>query len=255
MLKIFLLTVFFFVTLLKIDAQIINSNSESPKGIKKEKKKKEKVSVSENDKDSTNKSTYYLSAAYINSFRQFVDETPYANFQERNKETPIHTYGIGFGTFINLTNKLDLELGVSYVLQGEQYNFSDSLSDSTFHYTKRYRHFGIPLRLKYTIGNQKLKGFIYGGIIPSSILSYRYESNYTTLDGKTHDNDTHSKTNTLASFNVTTSAGFGASYQLKNIGLMIMPEFRYNLLNTYEGVLVSHNLWSWGVNFGITLKL
>ena len=134
-----------------------------------------------------------------------------------------------------------MELGVSYVLQGEEYNYSDSLTDSTFHYKNSYKHFGIPLRLKYSFGKNKLKGFVYGGIIPSSILSYKYESDYTSVVGKTHQNDSQSKTNTLASFNVVTSVGLGVTYQLNSIGFMVMPEYRYNLLNTFDSNFLIRN--------------
>jgi len=253
MTKYILLTVIFLTNAFFLSAQISNPNATKPDEVKVEKKKKKKIKSVKND--TIDKSTYYLSAAYINSFRKFEDVSPFGSFSKRKTETPIHTYGVGFGTYIYLAKNLELELGVSYVLQGEQYNFSDSLSDSTFHYTKRYRHFGIPLRVKYNFGGNDLKGFVYGGVIPSSILSYRYESNYSTADGKTNDNDTKSLSNTLAAFNLTTSVGFGVSYQLNNVGFMIMPEFRYNLLNTFEGVFVEHNLWSWGVNFGMTFKM
>jgi len=253
MTKYILLTAIFLTSSFFLSAQISNPNATTPDEAKVEKKKKKKINTVKND--TIDKSTYYLSVAYINSFRKFEDVSPFGSFSKRKTETPINTYGVGFGTYIDLVKSLELELGVSYVLQGEQYDFSDSLSDSTFHYTKRYRHFGIPLRLKYNFGGNDLKGFVYGGVIPSSILSYRYESDYSTADGKTNDNDTKSLSNTLAAFNLTTSVGFGVSYQLNNVGFMVVPEFRYNLLNTFDGVFVEHNLWSWGVNFGITLKM
>lgn len=255
MTKYILLTALFLTTSFVVDAQISNPNAKSPDELKVEKKKKKKKKIKTISNDTINKSTYYATLGYVNSFRQFKDVSPFGSYAERETETPIHTYGIGVGTYIDLAKNLELELGVSFVLQGEQYDYSDAVNDSTFHYTKRYRHVGIPLRLKYNIGKNQLKGFVYGGVIPSSILSYRYESNYTTGAGVAKDNDTESLSNTLAAFNLTASGGFGVSYQLNNIGFMIMPEYRYNLLNTFEGVFVEHNLWSWGVNFGMTLKI
>jgi hypothetical protein len=255
MTKYILLTAIFLITTFFSGAQITNPNTTNPDDVEAEVKKKKKFKSKKVKNDSIAKSTFYLTAGYVNSFRQFEDKSPFGSYSERITETPINTYGVGFGTYINLAKNLDLELGVSYVLQGEQYNYSDSLTDSTFHYTKRYRHFGIPLRLKYNFGKNNLKAFVYGGIIPSSILSYKYESNYTSAEGKTNENDTESKTNTLASFNVTTSVGFGITYELNNIGFMVMPEYRYNLLNTFDGDFIKHNLWSWGVNFGLIFKI
>ena len=255
MTKYILLTALILGSTFFSSAQIINPNGVKPDEVKVEKKVKDKFSAKTVSNDSIYKSTYYFTIGYINSFRMFEDESPFQTNFNRETEEFIHTYGVGFGTYINLAKNIELELGVSYVLQGEQNNFSDSLTDSTFHYTNRYRHFGIPLRLKYNFGKKNLKGFVYGGIIPSSILSYRYESNYTTAEGKTHDNDTQSKSNNLAAFNIVTSFGVGVSYQLNNVGFMIVPEYRYNLLNTFNGLFIKHNLWSWGVNFGMTLEI
>lgn len=255
MTKYFLLTVIFLISTFNSIGQISNPTASSPDEVKQEKKKKNNNKPSKVENDSIDKSTYYITVGYINSFRKFEDLSPYEFYSIKEVEQPINTFGLGFGTFIDLTKNLKLELGVSYVLQGEQYNYSDSLSDSTFHYVNKYRHFGIPLRLKYNIGKNNLKGFLYGGIIPSSILSNKYESEYSTATGVKNTNDIQSKTNDLASFNLATSVGFGVSYQLNNIGFMIMPEYRYNLLNTFDSVFIEHNLWSWGVNFGMTLKL
>lgn len=255
MTKYILLTAIFLISTFFSAAQITNPNTAKPDEVKPKKKKKKKFKGEKVTNDSIAKSTYYLTVGYVNSFRDFEDNSPYGSHAKRETETAINTYGVGFGTYINLVKNLDLELGVSYVLQGEQYNYSDSLTDSTFHYTNQYRHFGIPLRLKYSFGKNNLKAFVYGGVIPSSILSYKYESNYTSAIGKTIENDTESKTNTLASFNVVTSVGVGVSYQLNNIGFMVVPEYRYNLLNTFDNNFIEHNLWSWGVNFGLTLKI
>lgn len=202
----------------------------------------------------TDKSTIYLMAGFVHSFRSFTDESIYQSLGKKYDETPINTYSMGAGTYIPLTKQLDLEIGVSYVLQGEQYSFSDSLTDSTFHYVNKYRHFGLPLRLKYSIGQGNFKGIMVGGVIPSSIISIRYESEYTTFDGNEVVNDVDSKTNDLASFNLAASVGLGFTYQKGDFGFIFMPEYRYNLLNTFSGYPVQHNLWSWGINGGLLMN-
>lgn len=203
---------------------------------------------------STNNTRIYITAGFVHSYRYFSDESIYQSLGKRYDETPINTYSLGFGTYIPLGLNLDLEIGVSYVLQGEQYTFSDSLSDSTFHYVNKYRHFGLPLRLKYSIGEGDFKGLIVGGVIPSSILSIRYESDYTTANGNDVINDVASKSNNLASFNLAASFGVGFTYQKEDVGFILMPEYRYNLLNTFENYPVKHNLWSWGVNVGLLVN-
>ena len=249
--SIFLSGIFLMVNILAF-TQIVNQN-EPVKTEAKEKKIKNDSSDWSSD-SLTDKSEFYLTGAFIHSFREFEDQSVFQSLGDRNNEAPINTYGLGFGTFIKLSNHFDLELGVSYVLQGEKYSFSDSLSDSTFNYTNKYRHFGLPLRLKYTIGESKLKGFVFGGIIPSSILSIKYSSDYVNKSGSAIDNGSQSITNNLKAFNVAASAGFGLLYKKNDFGYMIMPEFRYNLINSYEGFPVKHNLWSWGINAGLLMN-
>lgn len=240
-------------------AQITNSNTTPTETKKKEKKKKEKKSTEQDSLiiSNSDKSTFYLTGAFIHSFRKFEDNSAYQSLGERYKETPINTYGIGFGTYVPLANHFELDIGVSYVLQGEQYTFtsSDSLSDSSFTYVNKYRHFGVPLRLKYNVGNGNFKGYITGGLIPSSILSIRYESKFTNPEGVETINDVKKITNDIAFFNLTASIGIGMSYTMGDFGFLVAPEYRYNLLNTFESVPITHKLWSWGVNFGVLLKI
>tara|TARA_B100000809_G_C14925531_1_gene454976 strand:- start:40 stop:813 length:774 start_codon:yes stop_codon:yes gene_type:complete len=256
MIKSFSLLTFFLITTFGSLSQIINSNvTPETKEVKVDSIKDVTIdSLLINSITNYEKSTIYITAGYVNSFRYFTDESIYQSLGKKYDETPISTYSIGVGTYIPLTNHLDLEIGVSYVLQGEQYLFSDSLTDSTFHYVNKYKHFGLPIRLRYSIGNGNFKGLVYGGVIPSNILSIRYESDYTNVDGNEVLNNVETKKNDLASFNLTASIGFGFTYQKNDIGFILIPEYRYNLLNTFSGYPVKHNLWSWGVNSGLVIN-
>jgi len=251
MIKTIVLTSLFFMGIGFSYGQITNSNSAPEKS--KEIKKIEKSDTTKIE--NTYKSQFYLTGAFINSYRNFEDLSAYQSLGKRYLETPINTFGLGFGTYIPLTKKLELDLGISYVLQGEQYNYADSLSDSTFNYVNKYRHFGVPLRLKLNFGEGNLKGFIIGGVIPSSIVSIRYESKFTTKEGSETINEVKKITNDLASFNLVGSIGVGVSYEMGDFGFIITPEYRYNFFNTYSGVPVTHNLWSWGGNFGFLIKI
>jgi len=254
MMKTLFLICLFLIGLESSYGQITNSNT-APEKVKKQKKEKKEKESEKSDTTLTDKSQFYLTGAYIHSYRKFEDLSAYQSLGERYLETPINTYGLGFGTYIPLTPHLELDLGLSYVLQGEQYNFSDSLTDSTFNYVNKYTHIGVPLRLKLNFGKGNLKGFVIGGLIPSSIISIQYDSKFTTKTGSETVNDIKKTTNDLASFNLVGSIGAGISYNIGDFGFIVTPEYRYNFFNTYSGVPVTHNLWSWGVNFGFLVKI
>jgi hypothetical protein len=232
--------------------------------VEPEKKKKTNEEKNKNEtgedveikaKDSLDATTYYMTGGFVHSYRYFSDSSVFQSLGDKYNEEPINTYAIGVGTYIPLNKSVKLEIGISYVLQGEQYTYRDSLTDSTFHYVNKYRHFGVPLRLNYSLGQGDFKVLFVGGVVPSSILSIRYESDYTNSLGSATINKTISTTKNLNSFVLTGSVGVGATYQKGNLGFILLPEYRYNFMNSYINYPVNHNLWSWGVNIGILLNI
>ena len=199
-------------------------------------------------------STFYIQGNYFNAFRVFEDKSPYQTNFRRLEEGPITTGGIELGTFININKYADLTLGATFYSGGEEYTFTDSISDSTFYYKNRYRQIGIPLRLNLTFGNA-YQIYAFGGIIPSSILHLQYSSNYTTEVGELVENDVETIKNDLASFQLAASVGGGLRYKFSNGAAYVFSEYRPHLTDTYEGDFVSHKMRLFGFGFGLAMTL
>jgi hypothetical protein len=234
-------------------AQIVNQNS-NPKPKEDNTKNKDK----KNNQSKTDFTTAYFSLGYFNTFRSFEDHTAYNSKYKWETQTPTQNLGFNFGIYIPLAKHFNLDIGVNYLPYGEEYTYQDSLSDSTFHYINKYQQIGIPIRLKYTFINANpsdlgFKPFISIGVVPSNILSIRYFSDYTLADSTAIKNDVKKVTKDLNKFVFATTASIGFTYKTKKIGFKLMPEFRYNISNSYTGVFWKHNLWAWGVNAGIEI--
>jgi len=238
-------------------AQIVNQNN-TPQP-KVDDKKTEKPDKSKKEKQTkTDFTTAYFSLGYFNTFRTFVDQTVYHSKSEWENQTATQNLGFNVGIYIPLAKHFDLDIGVNYLPYGEEFNYQDSLSDSTFHYINKYQQIGIPIRLKYTFINANpsdlgFKPFISVGIVPSNILGVRYLSDYTQADSTVVKNDVDKVTKNLNKFVFATTASIGLTYKTEKIGFKLMPEFRYNVSNSYTGVFWKHNLWAWGINAGIEI--
>jgi len=203
---------------------------------------------------STQSSVFYVQGSYLNSFRTFEDNTPYGVLYRRNNEAPISTGGFELGTHIELTKHTKLSLGVSFFSGGEDYSFSDTLTDSTFYYKNKYRQVGIPLKLNFIIGST-WQAYGFAGVIPSSILHRQYSSDYTTVEGEEIENDVEVIKNGLASFQLVGSVGLGARYQFSSGSVYAFGEYRQNLTNTYLSDFVVHRMRAVGFGLGVTMTV
>ncbi len=218
------------------------------------KKPKEQVSKS----DSANFTTAYFLLGYFNTFRNFEDLTTSQSLDEWQDQTPTQNLGANFGLYIPLMKHLDLDIGLNYLAYGEDFTYSDSLSDSTFHYTRNYIQMGLPVQLKINLLNPNpsdlgFKPYLKFGVAPSNILAIRYFSDYTQKDGTFVENDITKTTNDLNGFILSGLASIGLVYKTPKLGFILQPEFRYNFSNSYTSIFYQHNLWAWGINAGIEL--
>lgn len=242
----------------RVQSQIINNNTTPSETENQKKDKKEKEKEKSEKTAKTDFTTTYFSLGYFNTFRQFDDQTPYHSKIEWESHMATQNLGFNTGIYIPLINHLDLDIGFNYLPYGEEYNYKDSLTDSTFHYINKFQQIGLPIRLKFTFINANpsdlgFKPFISVGIIPSSILSIRYFSDYTMADGTAVENDVDKITKDINGFVLATTASIGLTYKTEKIGFKLMPEFRYNISNSYTGVFWEHHLWAWGINAGVEI--
>jgi hypothetical protein len=174
---------------------------------------------------------------------------------ERANETALRTYSFGLGLKGHLTKRIIWDGGISYLQNGEQYEFIAFSKDTSFSYQTYYKYIAMPLKLNFIVGN-----FVqfYGGIgiLPQLFLSYRQNQQWeTTLGSK--DTDIIRSKNDYNSFITSVLINLGLSITTsKGVGVFISPEYRYQLQNGY-GKLSSfkHKSFGLGVSFGISKEL
>lgn len=222
---------------------------------KKEKDKKEKKEKRNTDRDSLTGTTYYLTGLYNLGHRTFNDRSVFGTYDTWNDQTPGHSGGITLGLLIELNNFLTLDMGFSYYGHRENYNFEDEFSDSTYFFSNTYMQIGVPIKLRYTYGS-KFQVFGFAGLTPSNLLNVRFNESYTTKSGLSNISETAVLKEKLSIFNVMATAGFGLTYNLDWVGFTLYPEFRYNLINTYDPKArpVDHHMYGLGINAGLTLR-
>lgn len=205
-------------------------------------------------KNEVAKTAFYFSGGYLYSFRQFEDQSAYNSYYRWNDQEAIQNSSWNLGVLIPFNKYLSLDLGLNYAVMGEQYHYVDQNTDSTFNFTKKYRQLGVPFRLRLTLGSGKIKGFTHVGVIATKKTALKYESDYTTAEGSPVTNETETISNNIAGFGLSANVAMGVMYENGDFGLMLYPEGRYYLTNSYEGLLLSHHLWGLGLNLGMQLK-
>lgn len=255
---------FFFVSSLKLVlfvllfstesfSQITNENKEPAKQEEQKEKKEKKEKTEKVVSDSLSGTTYYLNWTGIQGFRNFEDLSVFGSFTKWNDQTPLFTQGINFGVIMPLTNNLSLDLGAAYFNHGEQYNYDDPDTDSSYSYLTKYQNLGVPLKLRFTYGD-KLQFFAFAGIAPMNIIKRKRTIEYTSAVGARSELPEEIE-ESVSGFNLMASGGIGVNYYLNRVGFTLYPEYRYHILNTYENsnIPLKHNMYGLGVNAGILL--
>jgi Outer membrane protein beta-barrel domain len=232
-------------------SQIVSGEMGSDDEIK-EKPKKEKK---EFERDSLNGTTYYLTGMYNYGHRSFTDNSPFNSYETWNDQTPGGSGGLTLGILMDLNDYISLDMGISYFGQKENYNFDDPDSDSTYFFSNTYMQLGVPIKLRFTTGD-KIQFFGFVGLTPLNLLNVRFNESYNTKQGLSVISETELIKEKLSTFNVQSNAGFGLTYNLDWVGFTLYPEFRYNLINTYDpkSKPIEHKMFGLGVHAGLTLR-
>lgn len=224
-------------------------------GGKMEEVKNEKEKETSFNTDSLTGSSVHFTGFIQQSFRDFEDNSVYNKHVLLKDETPLTAGGISLTFVIPLIKNIGLGLGITYFNHGEQYNYTDAASDSTFFYSNSYHQVGIPLSLRYTYGN-KLQVFGFAGITPINILKIQYKNTYKTAEGAEFIHPTKTLKNDFTSFNIMASAGVGVTYYLKQFGFTLYPEYRRHLMNTYseDSFKRKHYMYGFALNAGFSVR-
>lgn len=227
-------------------SQIVGEEIEA----KKEKKKKREPI----DRDSLTGTTYYLTYLYNYGYRRFEDKSVFGSYADWNDQKAARGNGLTLGVFLPVAGNLSMDVGVTFFGHKEEYNYSDPNTDSTYHYTQSYIQLGMPLKLRYTIGNQ-FQFFGFAGVTPLNVFHVRYLSDYTTALGGKVERDVELIKEKLSIFNLMGNVGFGITYNMDWLGITIYPEYRHHFFNTYNSQKpIDHRMYGLGVNAGLTLR-
>jgi hypothetical protein len=189
------------------------------------------------------------------SYRSFEDQTISGIHEKLNDETPMYTGGFNIGTVVPLTGRLGLDVGLTYFGHGEAYQFDDPDTDSSFSYTNVYMQAGIPLKLRYTYG-EDLQVFGFAGITPLNILNIRRKINFTREDGTTNPEELVSIKQGFTEFNLMASGGLGLNYYFLNyIGVSLSLEYRRHLMNTFSQDTFKRDHKMYGVGLGLSVQV
>jgi hypothetical protein len=242
-------TVLFFllVSVQFASGQIVGSDIEE--GEKEEKIEKDKV-----DRDSLMGTTFYLTGLYNYSFRKFEDNSVYGSFSSWEDQTADRAKGLTVGVFLPIVGDLSMDIGLTYFGHKEKYDFEDENSDSTYHYSQSYMQLGVPIKLRYTYGDE-FQIFGFAGVTPLNILNVRYKANYTTAIGTAVDSDLVLIKDKLSIFNIMGNVGMGITYNMDWVGITVYPEYRHHFLNSYDKQKpIVHKMYGFGINAGLTLR-
>lgn len=223
---------------------------ESEDEIQKKKNKKELSITGRN---------VYMGISPGQSFRTLAPaETNFAKpLNQKANEKPIFSIRYQAGMQVILAKHLMLEFGFTYTFQGEQYSFKDEASDSTYAYHNKYRYIGVPLTINGIFGNESIRFYFGGGIAPMMFINQYEKINYTTETGSTNEIIRNIRDSRYNQFNLMVLGRIGLQGNFsKHFGYYIAPEFRYNLLNTFEKQYQHvHHQMAWGIDLGFIIYL
>ena len=239
------------VTVNEVNAQITDGTVDPDK--KRNQTKNEKDLAFEND--SLTGTNFYIAGLYQYSYRNFDDMSGFNYYQDWEDQTSSYNGGFSTGLLMDLTEHIQLDIGFSYFGNGENHTWKDSLTDSSYTYENTYMQAALPIRVRYHYGD-KWQVFGFAGIAPLNILNIRYESSYTTEAGALIEREPEIRKDGFTAFNLMLSTGIGLCYNIRYVGIMIYPEYRRHLLNTYaiKTISVDHRMYGFGINAGLLMR-
>jgi len=208
-----------------------------------------------NDKNPTQ---VYLDFNRTQSYRTLLSNQDFLNppLGERANETatPLWTYGLGIRA--GILPFLRLEAGLTFLQNGEAYDFQSTVNDSSYHYVSKFRYIGMPVSLHFTYGNQ-FRFFIGPGINPLLFNSFNQKFEYTTELGGAYKGKLKEKSNAYASYILQVKAEAGVEYVgTKGIGMVVKCTYRRQLTNTYgkySGFI--HKSYGFGFSLGLVKNI
>ncbi len=248
--KIFNHTCLFFITFISfnLNSQILIGEPTEP--VKKDSVKKIKQKIT---KDGSSELVFSTSWNYCN--RKLIENGDLygSPLKLRADEKSLATWNYSFGFRSYFMKNFAFESGLTYMKNGESYQFEGS--DSTFNYQTTYSYIAMPLKILYSKG-EKFRFLAGGGIIPQMFLNYRQEQQW---ENNKHEKSTASIKSTTDFNTFILSASINTGIQLNlspSWSIYFMPEYRWQL-NTSLGKIDSYKHYAkvFSLNFGLVYQL
>lgn len=168
----------------------------------------------------------------------------------RSNEIGIGAWSVGLGIRTKLNKFLLFEGGISYLQNGETYNFQGT--DTSHSYTNKYSFIGMPLKLYYYYEVKDFRFQIGIGGIPQ--MSLKFKQNSTTVDTEGTETSESIETKVgMNSFVISAVANVLIQYEfMPTWGIYVSPEYRTQLNSSY---LTSDKFKHYGNAFGVSFGL
>lgn len=220
------------------------------------KEKKEKVKKVRND--STDYSMKVFAGTSISSTFRRLEPNKNDLFADslgsraNEKSKAYWSFHLGFSS--DISRHFMWEAGVSFLRNGEQYNFPQN--DSTHTYTTRHSWIGVPIKFYFKHDFNKLRLQVGIGAIPHMQMKYKRTDSYVQQDGTRITNDLKT-INGMNTFGVSVIGNAGIHYSLsKRTGIYLMFEYRQQLTSSYwKTNPYIHKGTAIGANFGLTFGI
>lgn len=171
----------------------------------------------------------------------------------RVDETKLSTWSYSLEFRNYLTKSIALQAGLSYLQNGERYDFKDT--DTAYNYKSTYTYIAMPIRFMYYHGD-KIRLIGGGSLIPAMLNKNKKTENWTDRNDK-ETSASLSTTTGYNSFIINASVQAGVQVKFSNsFAVYVMPEYRWQLNSSYiDYAAYKHFARVFQLNFGLVYQL
>lgn len=173
--------------------------------------------------------------------------------REDESNLNVWSYGLGFRSVFK--ENFMWQGGISFMRNGETFDYQATDSDSTFAYQTYYNYVAMPIKVMYRYGGRVS---FYGGlgIMPQLFYSFRQEQQWTTVVN-TQVTETVKTRNGYNTFVLAGTITAGVQLRMNSgASLFVEPEYRIHLTNSYTEIdSYEHFGRAFGLNLGFTYPI
>jgi hypothetical protein len=174
----------------------------------------------------------------------------------RTNEKSANFWSYSLGMRNALSDHFQVEVGLGFTRNGEQYSFDEP--DTSYYYKTTYRFISMPIVAYYTYGKD-IKFFGGIGVMPQLFMSELQELKWTTKNNTKVTDEIKTKSGSAKHASFTSSALLRCGIQLnysRYWSIYVMPEYRVQLSSTYgKNSPYIHKGNAIGLNIGFTYQL